>query len=118
MDSTKQVRPSGERRNRHSILLLSLIVVPALALLVYLVAWAYLEHEWTWFALLLAAGVGLIAVATAPQLFSLSDRRDGQGLCVEMPPPAYGIPEKVVARKSRAGATKRDSEIKAPNRSA
>jgi hypothetical protein len=116
MDSTEQARPSGTRRNRSSILLLSLIALPAFGLLVYLVVWAYLEQEWTWFALLLAATVGLIAVATSPHLFSLSDRRDGQGLCVEMPPPP-GLPEKVVDRRSSTGVGANTAK-KAPDRSA
>lgn len=115
MNRTERVRASGNRNKRPG-LLLSLIVVPTLALLVFLIAWAYSARDWTWFALLLAASIGLVAFVAAPHLFSLSDRRDGQSVCVEMPS-AHGLQEKVVERHSSAGIGA-STASKAPDRSA
>ena len=56
-----------------SRLLIAAILVPTLALIIYLTVWAYRVGDWTWFALLLATALGLLAFVAAPQLFSLSE---------------------------------------------
>jgi hypothetical protein len=54
------------------------ILLPTLAFVVYLAYWAYTVADWTWFGLLLAASVGLLAFAAAPDLFSLSEAGEPQ----------------------------------------
>lgn len=117
-----EARPSNVRRRRGpSRLVVACILVPALGFVGYLAYWAYTVADWTWFGLLLAAGVGLLAFASAPQLFSLSEAEEPQKLAdwsiAMSPPKARGT---VASRATTAGAEHQtiSPQPKAPNRTA
>jgi hypothetical protein len=97
------------------------VLVPALALLAYLTVWAYRVRDWTWFSLLLAAGIGLLAFAAAPQLFSLAEAKPASSpyeWCRTMTSPQQSdkIREHVTA--TTCGPSNPIRKTKAPDRTA
>jgi hypothetical protein len=118
-----EARPSNVRRRRGpSRLLVAAILLPALAFVGYLAYWAYTVTDWTWFGLLLAAGLGLLVFAAAPDLFSLSDAEQPQApadwsIPMSVPKP----PGSAVSRASTAGVVQKSvapPDAKLPNRTA
>jgi hypothetical protein len=103
-------------------LLVAAILVPALAFVGYLAYWAYTVTDWTWFGLLLAAGIGLLAFAAAPELFSLSEgeepqQRPGEWCLTMSAPRPSGTPGSN-SHATTASATQKpvSPEANAPNR--
>lgn len=118
--------PSVTPKRGPSRWLVAAILLPALTFVLYLAYWAYTVADWMWFALLLAASVGLLAFAAAPDLFSLTDAGEPQDSLGEWRltnPPPRGHPGKTDSQSPPliiTGAKQKSvsPEAKAPNRSA
>jgi hypothetical protein len=79
--------------------LVAAILIPVLALVGALTVWAYRVRDWTWFGLLLAAAVGLIAFVIAPDLFSITGQQRPDEWCLTMP---HGAPQTKSAERPKA----------------
>jgi hypothetical protein len=106
-----------------SPLLVATILVPTLVLVGYLIVWAYRIREWTWFGLLVAAGIGLLTFSLAPELFAIRDTQRSEEWCPTPTMRGPGeLPENAMGRSSRAGAgadaSTKPPETHAPDRTA
>src|SRR5690242_8439136 len=111
MTSGERMRVHDGGRRGPSRKLVAAIVVPVLALLAFLIAWAFSVREWTWFSLLIAAAVGVSAFVISPDLFSINDT---ESLKHEWQ--VHTREQKVLARAS--SAVNKSQASKAPDKSA
>lgn len=117
MKTDVAARVSNGRQKQPSALLLWMIVAPTMALVLALIVWAYLVHDWKWFALLIFSAIGVIFYLVSPQLFSIRDDYSEREWRLTMSPP----PERArvsTPRPSTTGRAAGETTPKAPNRTA
>jgi len=118
MQGNEPVSGGGGRKGV-SRLVLTLVLAPVLLVVGYLAWWSYDAGEWTWFALLLAAGIGLLILTIAPDLFSLG-RMSQDGLLMPFPPVPPPTHLRKMERSTAASAVpaKQESKSTVPDRTA